>query len=140
MSSLYRILWKTLQEDDAVTGIVGDRIYPLRAPSSAALPRITYERTVSGHEHHMEGSSGLTNPRFTVDCWASSSADAEDLADAVRLALDATIGQTIFGVDVRSIFVESIEDDVFFRGDGSQKADYLSSVDFSIWYRETKPS
>jgi len=88
-------LRELLLADAGVVALVVGRISPgpLRGPEEPlpVLPAVTYQRAGSTRGEHFTGRSHPTQIRMQVDCWALDHDAAEDVFDAVRLALDMKV-------------------------------------------------
>jgi len=67
----------------------GSRVYPLRLPQGATLPAICYMRVDGPSLVSHGGYSGLSHPRYQLDCYASSYLAVEALAEQLRDGLNA---------------------------------------------------
>lgn len=108
---------------NAVTTIVGDRIFPVLLPQGVAFPSITYQRVSGDREYNLSGYSTLENPRIQIDIWSTSYGISKDLGGKVKTAMDAA---TTF----KSIMItdqDMYEDEIKI---------YRVSQDYSIWNRE----
>ncbi len=99
---------KLLQDDGAVRGLVGNRIYPMAAPQGklpheTKKPYLVYRRISSRHEHHMEAASGLVFTMIQIDGYAGTYSASKKLADKVRLALDGYQGSVTVGSESLTI-------------------------------------
>jgi hypothetical protein len=74
-----------LTASDAVTALVGDRIFPNMAPDGVSSPRIVYSVVSDVPENSLDGEVGkrLRRLRLQVDCYAVRHDTAEQLAEAV---------------------------------------------------------
>ncbi len=141
--SVEAALYAELTGNAGVAALVADRVYPDVAPSSADLPRLTYQRISTGRHPHLAGASGLVSPRFQVICWASSRASAGVVADAVREALDGfsgTLGSGGNTVNARGVFLDGQGADYAPPTEGGEIGVYSERLEFIIWHRETVPA
>ena len=67
----------------------GSRVYPLAAAQGVETPRITYQRVSTAPENTLGGRSNLDQVRIQVDCWATSTKGAADLARQARDIMEA---------------------------------------------------
>jgi Protein of unknown function (DUF3168) len=97
-----------------VADLVGTRVYPLRLPQQTpsttppVLPAIRYQRidTVRAPYREMAtGRSEYVRPRFQIDCYATTPAGAQQVADAVRAQIDGFRGVSA-GVTIGGIALE----------------------------------
>ncbi len=71
----------------AVTDIVGQKVFPIKAMQSTALPYITYQTISDNSINHATGATETNNTRIQVDCWAATYDEARTLGKAVKEAL-----------------------------------------------------
>jgi len=86
-------LFQKLATDHGVKAIVSDRIYPVKLKEGAQIPAISYQ-LVDGmplSQAHGEPSSGSSD-LYQVNCWGATSAEAKELKEVVKLALDGKSG------------------------------------------------
>lgn len=108
MATLEAALVALLVPGGAVGAIVGTRVYPVVLPQTPLYPSIRYQRidTVRGPYRKMAtGRSEYARPRFQIDCFATTAAAAQALADAVRSVLDGFSG-TSASVQIGSVALE----------------------------------
>ena len=130
------VLRQALIDDATVAGEVGNRIYPVLAPSSADLPFITYRRVGIEREATFTGVMGV--PRVTVEmaCLATTYEAARELADAVRQVLDGYSG-TADNTEVKHVHLENELDD-FVQLTGSDLPPvYQVTQTYDVWWQET---
>lgn len=67
-----------------LTALVGTRVYRKRLPQNPTLPALTYWKVSGVRLYDLDGPTGESDPRVQVSCWSQTSAQAEDVAEAVR--------------------------------------------------------
>lgn len=60
-----------------------DRVYPQIAPDNVQRPYIVYQRVTENVENVLAGRTGLINTRLQVDVYATTYAQAQQIATAV---------------------------------------------------------
>lgn len=111
-----------LAADPTITGLVGSRVYPLFRPQDDPLPAMVYQRLSTTPENALSGFSGLDLVRIQFSCYAKTIAEAKQLAQALRSAIDAA-------TDLKGICVyEADERDADTRN-------FRVFVDFNFWQR-----
>lgn len=100
------------------------RISPAPLPQSAVLPAITYQRVDGKPLVSHGGNSGISRPRFQLDCWAADYAGADALAIAVSAALSARQW-------TNQSFVDADRD-----MPDPETGNYRRIVDVFIWHKE----
>jgi len=131
-------LWTWLAANAEIAAVVGSRIYPVFAPTSAARPFIVYSRISSDSIHRMGAVSFPTNGMMRdvvqFDIYAESETSANDIKETLQDVLD---GQTIDmgNTKVRRIFLSNETDGVETPSDGTNDGEYRETMDFTFWYR-----
>jgi hypothetical protein len=109
MATMSDVLYTRLAAVGAVTALVNTRIYPVERTQGAANPSITYRRVTAPKVSAMGDDTGLTTPRYQVDCYADTYREVEDLSEAVRGALQRWKG-TVLGVVVQQTQLLNTQD------------------------------
>lgn len=109
-----KAIYSILTGASAVTALVSTRIYPDMATQKAAYPFIVYAITGTQPSDTKDGVSGLDVVEVAVMCYATTYTSAQDIAGAVRTALDRVTGshggltvQSIRFLDQRSTEMET---------------------------------
>lgn len=111
--------------DATLTALVGERIYPIVRKESSALPALTYLVVIDDAATGLDGfTSGLSNVRVQIDCWALTHREAIALGKIVRNRM--FVAATNFKT-ARSDGQDLFEDDTRI---------YRRSLDFSVWFSE----
>lgn len=83
--ALGEILFSRMTTEPTVSGLIGQRCYPLTLPQETPLPAVSYQAEGWGDS---QGSGALEQNRVRVAGWATSYAGAIGLATALVTALD----------------------------------------------------
>jgi len=128
-----------LKSKTAIKAIVGRKIYPGHAPSSASLPYITFSRISEPPHHHMGAAAGIASPTFQVDSWGRNSKQVSKLSEAIRNAIDGFTG--LMGTnDVRVARITRTSDDEEAQQNGTQQPAFRIGQDILIWYLRSVPT
>ncbi len=134
-----------LESKTTITAYVGTsdhRIYVSRRPQGDTLPSIVVDFISSDHIHHINGAGGLVQSSIQITSYSTSSLEAEQMGDAVRLVFDGwDSGDGSMGsLKVRG--VELVSDTLVYNApiDSSDAGTYSWEMDFDIWHPETIPS
>jgi len=114
---------------NALTALVGRRIYPQVLPQNIALPAITYEQINRFPVHVMGNDTG--NPEHVIywlHCFGETYNDANDVADQVITALEDYAG-TMGTNTVQRCFFEEQADEY----DPKVETPHIR-LEFEIWY------
>lgn len=135
-------LYSELSGNAGLAALVGSRIYPFAAPAGTAQlgPWITYTRSNSAHEQHLNGSAGLAEQTVFIDCWATDGVRLEVLSEAIRRLLNgrvnASLGSGNFAATVSAIRLVSQADEVVEIDDADVRVRYHTRMTFTIEHRE----
>ncbi len=129
-----------LNADAGLTALVADRIFPDSAPTSAALPYITFERTGSEHVRSFKSASGLAHARIAFDVWAATSVSRENVTEALREAVDSFQAGTWGSLSVRLSTLEDESDDFVQPSDASQEGVFRTRHIVRVTYNESIPT
>ena len=111
-----KALYHLLTNASGVTDIVSTRIYPVTAPQGTAFPFVVYSTISSIPQNTKDVPAAVDHVRLQIDCYAKSTASisgydqAEQLAAAVRAAIDGVTPGTYAGVLVDGIRFEQEND------------------------------
>ena len=135
LKSPEQVVRLALIADADVFAVVGSRIYPVLAPSSAALPLITWRRSSVLRTMGLGGPTGVTTVTLSLEIYAETYEAVRELADLCRLALDG-YGATVDNVVVSNVSLDN-ESDGFVQLQGGESAPFLSvSQTYSILWQE----
>ena len=104
-------IFQLLQQNAAVTDLVGTRIFPALAAQGAAMPFITYDILQITPSDEKDGPSALDEVRVEVACYGATYSAAADLGAKVRVALDRMALQGD-GVAFQSVRFHDVQDEV----------------------------
>jgi hypothetical protein len=99
-------------------------VRPDVAAPGDAPPYIVYTQYFGSRVQHLGGDSGLANPRFQIDIYASSKPEVVRLKNQVRAAIDAS-------AELGAFFIEDAS------GYEPDTKRYRHRQDFSFWFRES---
>ncbi len=127
-------LYALISGDPGIAAIAGDgttaRVYPLRLPTKAQTPALTYFGLGGPREQVHSGDAGLPHPRFQINCIADDYLTAKTLAAAVVKKLSGYRGPcgTSGTIACEAQLVPDAFDDV-------GRHDFVP-VDVTIWHQE----
>ena len=126
---------KLLLAESTITDICSTRIYPMKAPQSAALPHMTMQQISANRDHVMDGPSGLAMNRFQFNCWATTYGGAKRLFEALRIYFDGYTG-TVNSRQIQCVQSDN-EGDMLGQKPGTEVIDrYGKRLDFIISFQE----
>lgn len=144
-------------EDELITWLealpemsaAGAKVYPWgEVPHGPRYPHLTYFRVNSRRVRSLCGPDGVSNPRLQLDVWARDAKTAKVLAAAVRVALEAFVGQeqgagrvprfvADTGRPLQSIIVHDGSDAAEEPAHGNDQSEHRVMLDMTIWFQET---
>lgn len=139
LPSLHRALYAMLSLHAPLVALVGMRVYPSIAPSSAAFPYVTVQRLAVGSIYHFLGASATHDTLVQVDCWALSAAEAQHVAQVIRQSLDGFTG-VWDGLEIDGVFIENEIDDAEPADDGSPRIFYRTVLTLACWHERVAPT
>jgi hypothetical protein len=80
-------LYTHLENDVAVSALVGDKIYPMKAPQNVTSPYITYQVINDNGNQCIGGSIYQNDTRFQIDCWSKTYSEVKAIKEAVISSL-----------------------------------------------------
>lgn len=114
---------------EALTALVGDRVYPDYFPQEEQLPAVAYSLESDRSLRTQQGASALREAVYQINVWAETRKQAMTAAGAIREALDGYRGA--FGdVPVAGAFLDGLD-----RARDPETGAYLISMRFTIHYR-----
>lgn len=131
-----RVLADALFSEPAVAEIVGDRVYPVIAPASAAIPFITWRRQAVQRETTLSGPSGIATVTLAVDLYATTYEAVRELADRCRVALDGFGGSLGNWISVRHVALLSESDGFVQLAGGELPPVYSVTQTYTILWQE----
>jgi len=81
-----------LLDDVALNLLVDSRIYGLKLPQKPTLPALVITKIDGNDRYSTEGSTGPTQGRFQIDCWADHLGEARTVSKAVNNILSGYKG------------------------------------------------
>lgn len=117
-------IYETLSSDPAIAGVVGARIYPLRAPQSTAAPYIVYSRVSQVPDLVMSGRCNSSRARIQIDVYGRTYAEACEIRDRIDELLHGTSSGDVWRIRLESSMSLYNHGDRFYR----------EMLDFSVLY------
>lgn len=109
-----------LLADEELSELVGTRVFPMRIPQKQPIPAVVYQVISDNPVNTFDGDRSVDSITLQVSCWASTYAEAQELAAAVR--------RIISGISAIAPVVDSIIDD-----EDPETRNYRVILNFSLW-------
>jgi hypothetical protein len=136
MKSPERLIADQLKSDPAVAEIVGDRVYPVLAPASAAIPFITWRRQAVQREMTLSGPLGMPTVTLAVDMYAETYEAVRELADRCRASLDGFGGSLGNFISVRNVSLSNESDGFVQLAGGDLPPVYSVTQTYTVLWQE----
>lgn len=117
------LLYSCLKNCAGLSALVGDRIYPVRAPQGVTAPFCVYTKISNNRQYAMGGYANVQRHRFQVSCYGATYSSAKNVAAQVTAALEAWVAN-----EIKAAFAIN-EIDMYEKDTGL----YHIPVDFYIW-------
>jgi hypothetical protein len=131
-----RLLAEQLVATPAVALLIGDRVYPVIAPASAAIPFLTWRRQAVVREQSLGGPVGLPTVTLALDLYAETYEGVRDVADACREALDGWGGSLGNSISVRLVSLLNESDGFIQLAGGDLPPVYSVTQTYTILWQE----
>jgi len=92
-----------LRNTGGVTALTGQRIYPVRATQGAIYPYIAHQFVSNRPVPTLDGASTFDFGTVQINIYAETATEAQDIMEAVRVALDRKTPGTYNGTAVAQI-------------------------------------
>jgi len=136
MSDIGTALRAHLLSVSQVTDLLGSRFYPDALQQGCELPAAVYYLISAVEEPSLSTRLEITHARIQIDCYASTRAAANGLAQLIRDQLDCHRGAWN-SVDVLGVTVTSgLRYGVQQKADGGDERQYIASRDFLVSFRD----
>lgn len=139
MSVQGEIVYQLRSHGDVTTLVCEENIRQEHNTQGATFPFVTVTTPSSDHGHDLSGSAGYAETLVDVNIWARNVTERDEIADAVRGALQGYSG-TIKAVIVRGITLQL--DNAFFEPDraGSETGIFHRIMTFFVSHVESIPT
>jgi hypothetical protein len=131
-----RLIGDALVAAPAVAELIGDRVYPVIAPASAAIPFVVWRRQAVQRESTLAGPSGVATVTLAVDMYATTYEGVRELADRCRVVLDGFGGELGNWISVRNMSLLSESDGFVQLAGGDLPPVYSVTQTYTILWQE----
>jgi hypothetical protein len=136
MKSPEAFVGTVLTGDPRVAAIIADRVFPVIAPASAAIPFAVWRRQAVSREQSLSGPVGLPTVTLALDMYAETYEAVRDLADACREALDGYGGSLGNSISVRLVSLLNESDGFIQLAGGDLPPVYSVTQTYTILWQE----
>jgi hypothetical protein len=132
-----RLIAAALASSPLVAELIGDRVYPVIAPASAAIPFLTWRRQGVQREATLSGPSGVANVTLAVDMYDTTYEGVRELADRCREILNGFGGALGNWISVRNVSLLNESDGFVQLAGGDLPPVYSVTQTYTILWQET---
>lgn len=140
MSALGADLRSMLAGRSGVNGLAGDRCYCDHVPQGTARPYVVVALIANPGHHGLLGPVGFATPTFQVDVVADDGQTRDDLAEAVRGALEEAALGPVGSDHAFSVRIDSATDSYDPPTDGSGAGVFLTRFDVTVTHARSVPA
>jgi len=137
--SLSRAMYAYLSTLAPLTALIGTRLYPGIAPTSAIFPYVTLHEIMVNSSYHLSGATATFDGMVQCDVWALSADESQKLARIIRQSMDG-LSASWDGLEVDGVFIDSEMDAPEPAQDGSERAYYRRILTLSVWHMREVPA
>ena len=128
-------LYQRLTSQTAVSSLIGQRVFPLIAPTGTPLPLVVFQRTGVERPQSLTGNVGNPVVTLQLTTYGTSYTSVKAIARAVRLAVDGWTGTTA-GVTIQRTTLQTEADGVDMPADDQMLPYYNVSQTFEFRINE----
>lgn len=136
LKSPEQLIANALTQDPAVAALIGQRVFPVMAPASAALPFVTWRRTGIQRQQGLNGPLGMSTVLLAVEVYSETYGEARDIADKCRRVLDGYGTAVENYVRVANVSLDTESDGVVQLAGGDLPPIFQVSQQYSILWQE----
>lgn len=140
MADVRKALYGYLTGQTSVTDLIGTRLYPYGAPTSATMPYVVMSMIDATHDGHTKSATGFVRRVMQFDVIGSTGVSVESVVDALRGELDGyhgTMGDDSLETRVR---LKGERDGYVPPSDATEVGTCRQTMEFSVWHRESVPT
>ena len=136
MKSPEAVLRSALIANATVAGLMGDRVYPVVAPASAALPFATWRRVAIRRQQTLGAPMGMPVTSVEYSIYGGTYEQAREVADAMRRVLDG-YGGTVNNTEVKQTSLEQESDDFVTLAGAELPPAYQITQQYDVFWIES---
>lgn len=136
MKSPEAVLRSALIANATVAGLMGDRVYPVVAPASAALPFVTWRRVGIRRQQTLGAPMGMPVTSVEYSIYGATYEQAREVADAMRFVLDG-YGGTVNNTEVKQTSLEQESDDFVTLAGAELPPAYQITQQYDVFWIES---
>src|SRR6185503_3249817 len=119
----------------ALVPLIGDRIYPLLAPTQAVMPYLLYAEIHDESTQHLLGAGELAMATYQWDVYGRTHRSAREVAKAFKLLMNGYRGVSA-GVAIRRVLVRGMDTGLEDDQAGGQQIASRVTLETDDWYMQ----
>jgi len=136
MKSPEAVLRAALIGNATFSGLVGVRVYPVVAPSSAGLPFVTWRRVAIRRQQTLGAPMGMPVTSVEYSIYGATYEQAREVADAMRAVLDG-YGGSANNTEVKQTSLEQESDDFVTLAGAELPPAYQITQQYDVFWIES---
>ena len=136
MKSPETVLRAALIGNATFSGLVGVRVYPVVAPSSAGLPFVTWRRVAIRRQQTLGAPMGMPVTSVEYSIYGATYEQAREVADAMRAVLDG-YGGSANNTEVKQTSLEQESDDFVTLAGAELPPAYQITQQYDVFWIES---
>ena len=130
------VLRSAMLANSPVAALIGTRVYPVIAPSSASLPFVTWRRVSVRRQQTLSAPMGMPVTTIEYSIFGITYEQAREVADAMRAVLDG-YGGTLNNTEVKQTSLEQESDDFVTLAGAELPPAYQITQQYDVLWQET---
>ena len=136
LKSPEQVIYDRLSAHADTAPLIGNRVYPIVAPSSTAMPFAVYRRTGIRRSQTLSGVVGVPIVTLEIGIYGETYNSVRETADAFRKCLDGWGGSS-YGVEVKRVSLTDESDGLAALEGGEVPPMYSVTQSYEILWQET---
>jgi hypothetical protein len=121
----------------SLTNAIGQRFYADILPQNPTLPAVTFSKVHTEHDHTLSDLAGVAHSRIQFDCYATTRATANSIAEAIRKTGIIALRGAVSGVEILGVRLESGQRNyVEYTREDSDDHRYVTTFDLVVDFAE----
>lgn len=133
MTTIGQDLRTFITASTSINDVISGRMHQNKIDQSSTQDRIWYMRTNEDEALTLDGTGGLKNTDFDVECISDDAGTAITLAEKVKERTHGYNG-TVGNQSAQGIFVTDKDDDYIPRTNESDDGNHVAALTVSIWH------
>jgi hypothetical protein len=121
----------------SLTNVIGQRFYADILPQNPTLPAVTFSKVHTRHDHTLSNLAGVAHSRIQFDCYATTRAVANQIAELIRKTGIVALRGTQSSVEILGVRLEDGQRNyVEYTREDSDDHRYVTTFDLIVDFAE----